>query len=158
VSSRATVIQSRLNGAFLPATILGGMAATDLLIVENEWQSDRSLIMQELAELEDACPSVSVGGMACDLDLLPPVAGEAQHIFGRLIELARRKKSLTVEQLAQQANIDLGEIVQIESQVTMIPRVRTVFQLAKTLGLPEGRLMEVAGLAKSRPEIDRAAI
>jgi hypothetical protein len=48
VSSDAIEIQSRADGTFVPATLLGGMAATDLLVVENEWRSERSQIMQQL--------------------------------------------------------------------------------------------------------------
>lgn len=110
-----------------------------------------------IAELEDVCPSVSVGGMACDFNLLP-AASEAQRVFGRLIEFARRKKSLTVEQLAEKADIDLEHLVEIENEEPIIPQVRTVFQLAKALELPQGRLMEVAGLAEARPEVNRAAL
>ena len=110
-----------------------------------------------IAELEDACPSVSVGGMACDFDLLP-AASEAHRVFGRLIELARRKKSLTVEQLAEKADIDLEDLVEIENEEPIVPQVRTVFQLASALDLPAGRLMEVAGLAKPRPEVNRATL
>jgi transcriptional regulator with XRE-family HTH domain len=112
----------------------------------------------QMADFEDACQSVSVGGLAGDLDMLPAFAGDAQRVFGRLIELARRKKSLTVEQLAEQADVDLAEIVDIETQEPVIPHVRTVYQLAQVLDLPSGRLMEVAGLAKPRPEINSAAL
>lgn len=111
-----------------------------------------------MADLEDAFPSVSAGGLAADLGLLPAAHAETQHVFGRLIELARRQKSLTVEQLAEQADVDLAEIVEIETKLEMVPQVRTVFQLATVLDLPSGRLMEVAGLAKPRPEISSAAL
>jgi len=56
------------------------------------------------------------------------------------------------------ATILEGEIVEIEMYDETIPRVRTVFQLAKALKIPEGRLMEVAGLATPRPEISHAAL
>jgi len=48
VSSEAIEILSRADGQFVPATLLDGMAPTDLLVVENEWRPERSLIMQEL--------------------------------------------------------------------------------------------------------------
>lgn len=48
MSSEAIEIQSRADGQFVAATLLSGMAATDLLVVENEWHQERSLIMQEL--------------------------------------------------------------------------------------------------------------
>jgi transcriptional regulator with XRE-family HTH domain len=118
---------------------------------------DRELL-QRLGEFEDACCSISVGGMAADLGMLSSAHGDAQRVFARLIELARRKKSLSVEQLAEQANVDLSEIVEIERGDSIVPEVRTVFQLATVLDLPQERLMEVAGLAAPRPEVSHAAL
>jgi transcriptional regulator with XRE-family HTH domain len=112
----------------------------------------------KMAKIEDTCPSVSVGGMACELDLLAPARSDVQRIFGRLVEFARRQLGMSVEQLANAADIELSEIVEIEMHVEPIPRVRTVVQLAKALKIPEGRLMEVAGLATPRPEISHAAL
>lgn len=114
--------------------------------------------LRQIADVEDACPSVSVGGLASDFNLLTAIPGESQRVFGRLIEFARRKNSLTVEQLAAKADIDLAVIVDIETQASPTPNVRTVYQLANALELPPARLMEVAGLAKPRPEINSAAI
>lgn len=114
--------------------------------------------LMSMAEAEDSCRSFSVGGLASDLGLLKSESGEAPRVFGRLIEFARRQKSLTVEELAKRANIGLEEIVEIETQASFLPHVRTVFQLASALELPQGRLLELAGLATPRPEINRAAV
>ena len=118
---------------------------------------DRDLLLR-MGEFEDSCGSISVGGMAADLGMLPTTHGDAQRVFGRLIEFARRKKSLSVEQLAERANVDLAEIVEIERDEAIVPEVRTVFQLATVLDLPSARLMEVAGLATPRPEVNHAAL
>lgn len=112
----------------------------------------------QMAAFEDNCPSISAGGMASDFGMLPVAPNESQRVFGRLIEFARRKKCLTVEQLAEQADVDLAEIVDIEIHEIVVPQVRTVYQLAQVLDLPSGRLMEVAGLASPRPEISSAAL
>lgn len=111
-----------------------------------------------MAEFEDSCCSISAGGMASDFGLLPANHVEAHRVFGRLIEYARRKKSLSVEQLAERAQIDLADIVEIEMNEMAAPDVRTVFQLATVLDLPSARLMEVAGLATPRPEVSTAAL
>ena len=112
----------------------------------------------QAADIEDSCRSVSAGGMAVDLDMLPPAGGDTHRVFGRLIEYARRKQGLTVEALAEEADVDLGEIVEIETHEHVVPQVRTVYQLAKRLELPAGKLMEVAGLATPRPEVSSAAL
>jgi transcriptional regulator with XRE-family HTH domain len=114
--------------------------------------------LRKMAEIEDTCPSVSVGGMACELDMLGPAHSNMQPIFGRFVEFARRQLGMSVEQLANAADIELSEIVEIEMHDANIPRVRTVFQLAKALKIPEGRLMEVAGLVTPRPETSHAAL
>jgi transcriptional regulator with XRE-family HTH domain len=112
----------------------------------------------EMAELEDASSSVSVGGLAFDLGLLPACPSESQRVFGRLVEFSRRQMSMTVEQLAEKADIDLAEIVEIETQESVVPQARTVFQLAQVLNLSCSRLMEVAGLTTPRNEISSAAL
>ena len=48
MSSFDISIQARASGDFLAATILEGLAPTDLLIVEREWSPERSNLMQEL--------------------------------------------------------------------------------------------------------------
>jgi len=51
VSELSVQILSRANGQFLPAQLLDGMAPQDLLVVENEWAAERSLVMQELLKM-----------------------------------------------------------------------------------------------------------
>jgi transcriptional regulator with XRE-family HTH domain len=117
---------------------------------------DRDLLLR-MGEFEDACRSISVGGMAAELGMLSPGHSEAQRAFGRLIEFARRKKGLTSEQLAARANVVLAELVEIERAEASTPEVHTVLQLAAVLELPAARLMEVAGLAMPLPEVSQAA-
>lgn len=112
----------------------------------------------KMAAGEDAVRSTSVGGMAADLGVLPSVAAESQRVFGRLIEFARRARGLSVEQLAQRADVDLAEIVDIERDDDVVPTPRTVYQLAQVLNLPSGRLTEVAGLTQPRSEVSAAAL
>jgi HTH-type transcriptional regulator, competence development regulator len=114
--------------------------------------------LKEMAGYEDSCRSVSVGGMAADFGMLAPASDETHRVFGRLIEFARREKGLSVEQLAEHADIDLAEIVEIERDDNAVPQLRTVHQLAQALSLPAARLAEVAGLAAPRPEISSAAL
>lgn len=107
---------------------------------------------------EDACQSTSVGGMAAELGVLPPVSVEPQWVFGRFIEYARRARGLTVEELAQRADVDLAEVVGIEQDDHVSPTPRTVYKLAGVLQLPAGRLTEVAGLTQPRRDIKEAAL
>jgi HTH-type transcriptional regulator, competence development regulator len=65
--------------------------------------------------------------------------------FGKLINLWRRKKGLRVEILADKAKIDVAELIEIERNLNYVPEPRTVYQLAKTLGLPSNRMLELSG-------------
>lgn len=65
--------------------------------------------------------------------------------FGRLINLWRRKRGLRIDALAEQARIDTGELIEIEQNLNYVPEPRTVYQLAKTLGLPSERMLELSG-------------
>jgi transcriptional regulator with XRE-family HTH domain len=114
--------------------------------------------LRQASDIEDNCRSVSVGGMAADLNMLPAPVGETHRVFGRLVEYARRKQGLTLEELAEQAEVDLAEIVEIEMHDEIVPQVRTVYNLANVLNLPSGRLLEVAGLATPRPDVSSAAL
>ena len=110
------------------------------------------------AEIEASCRSISVGGLASDLGMLSAGKSNVQPVFGRLVEYARRKLGLSVEKLAERADVDLAAIVEIETDNRAVPEVRTVYQLAQALHLPPGKLMEVAGLATPKPEVSRAAL
>jgi transcriptional regulator with XRE-family HTH domain len=67
--------------------------------------------------------------------------------FGRLINLWRRKKGLRMDQLADRARIDMGELVAIEHDIYYTPEPRTVYQLAKILGLSIKRMLQLSGNA-----------
>ena len=109
-----------------------------------------------MADAEDNC-ELAVGGLAHELGLLeqpeqsfaPPTRGA----FARLIELRRREQRLSVEELAEKADVELPELLDIEhGELTSPPEVRTVFNLATTLKLPQQRLMQLAGLAEAKDE------
>lgn len=124
--------------------------------VDREW-------LQRMAEAEDRCESVSVGGLAHELGNLRSGQTETKPVtqlaFGKLVELSRRKLGLNREQLARQADIDVVEVLSIECAKAFNTEPRTVFKLAKVLSLPTGRLMELAGLAtRSDNRLDDAAV
>lgn len=73
--------------------------------------------------------------------------------FGTLIELSRRKRRLTIEQLAAETRVEVAELVAIEhKQPGHIPRPRTIHQLATFFRLPEKGLMKLSGAVVSRDE------
>ena len=66
--------------------------------------------------------------------------------FSRFVELMRRKKGLTVEQLADACDIEVAEIISIEDEALSGIGPRTVFQIAKCFNVSESKLMQIAGL------------
>jgi len=81
---------------------------------------------------------------------LPQEQESSRFAFGKLIKLWRRKKGLRMDQLAEKARIDLAELVEIENKTDFIPEVRTVYQLAKVLELPNERLLQLSGNTVNR--------
>ena len=73
--------------------------------------------------------------------------------FGRLINLWRRKKGLRIDELAEKARIDVAELFEIERNLHYTPEPRTVFQLAKTFGLPQEKMLELSGNLMIRDSI-----
>src|SRR3972149_2314634 len=114
--------------------------------------------LRRMADAEDLCTSVAVGGLAEDLGMFQSAVAEVPKVFGRLIEYARRERGLSVEALANAANVELAEIVAIETEHDTVPQPRTVYQLAQVLKHPAPRLTELAGLAQPRKVLSEAAV
>lgn len=70
--------------------------------------------------------------------------------FGRLVRLMRRKGGYSIEKLAEDASIDVEELIDIEEDAHYRPDVRTVYQLANVFGLPRSNLLQVAGLIEAQ--------
>ena len=106
---------------------------------------------EESARLEhDSAVSAGAPAFLCQPAQTNPdaatVAVELRVAFGRFVELMRRNLGFSVEQLAQKADIDAGELVTIETDFRYVPEPMTVFNLAKIFSLPEKSLMQLAGL------------
>ncbi|MEW5687285.1 MAG: helix-turn-helix transcriptional regulator [Pseudomonadota bacterium] len=101
---------------------------------------------------------ITAGVLARDLSLEPPADTQpaqstddaAGVAFRSLVGLMRRKRGLTMEKLAEEAEIDLEQVVRIESEAHFQPEVRTVYQLARTFNLPNKALLQLSGNTKAR--------
>jgi transcriptional regulator with XRE-family HTH domain len=81
----------------------------------------------------------------------PESHDEGKIAFCQFVTLSRRRRGLSVEELAQAADIDLGELVTIEQHDPhFTPDVRSVYQLANFFSVSRPRLMTLAGLTKPR--------
>lgn len=108
--------------------------------------------LRKMANLEDQHASVSVGGMAHDLGMLHLTKMPPGAVFGQFIEFARRKRHLTVEDLAIQAEIDLPELVALERISNTQASRQTVRKLANFLNVPAEPLMKIAGVTTPKDE------
>jgi transcriptional regulator with XRE-family HTH domain len=71
---------------------------------------------------------------------------EMRIAFSRFVKLMRRQRGLSVEKLADEAAVDIGELVSIEEHLDHSPEPRTIYQLARTFNVPQHSLMQLAGL------------
>ena len=74
-------------------------------------------------------------------------AEETRIAFGKFVNLMRRRRGLSMERLAEVAELDASELLVIENEVHYVPEPRTVFKLAQTFEVSQRRLMQLAGLA-----------
>lgn len=76
----------------------------------------------------------------------PAVLDDSRIAFGRFVNMMRRQRGLTIEELADVARVDVSDLLLIEDGASHLPGPRTVYQLARTFEVPQARLMQLAGL------------
>jgi transcriptional regulator with XRE-family HTH domain len=109
--------------------------------------TDRNWLLTK-AEQEDGC-MVSVGGLVTDLEgktQAPDNVIPLKVAFSRFLLLARRERKLSLEQFAEATDVDLAELLKIETDEHYVPSPRTVHQVAGFLKVPARKLMALAGL------------
>lgn len=102
------------------------------------------------ADMEIGGASAVASPDAVTLDPSSDLMPETNIAFGRFVRLMRRKRRQTVESLAEDAQIDVTELVEIEEDNHHKPEPRTVYQLAKSFSLPTSSLMQLAGLSAAK--------
>lgn len=66
--------------------------------------------------------------------------------LGRFINLMRRDQGLSIEALAEIADIEIGELLSLENNAAHFPDVRTLYQLSEVFGVSQEKLMGLSGL------------
>ena len=102
------------------------------------------------AEQEDG-GFVSVGGLVDALEQAQQTSNNLvpfKLAFSRFLQLARRERKLSLEQFANKVDVDLAELLNIETDEQYTPAIRTVLQIAEFLKIPEKKLMALAGLLR----------
>lgn len=83
------------------------------------------------------------------------VPTETRLALGPLVQLMRRKHRMSMEKLAEEARVDLAEIINIERDPSFRPEPRTVYQVAKILQLPTKSLLQLSGNTVVKDELFR---
>jgi transcriptional regulator with XRE-family HTH domain len=78
--------------------------------------------------------------------VLSEAGSESKVVFARFVELMRRKRGLTAEQLADACGIDVADVINIEDEALTAIGPRTIYQLANWFGVSVSKLMQLAGL------------
>ena len=86
-----------------------------------------------------------------DGERIPADVGEEESpnvAFGRFVNLMRRQRGMSLEELADRADVDMADLVEIERDPHHRPELRTAYQLANYFDVSQAGLMQVAGLAE----------
>lgn len=106
--------------------------------------------LRKMAELEDGC-LVSTGGLVESIEQEPPRDRvPMKPAFLRFVELARRERSLSLEQFAEKADVDLVELLRMETEIDYTPAIRTFRNIANFLEVPQEKLLALAGLLQMK--------
>ena len=113
--------------------------------------SDQEWLRQQAA-LENNC-YVSVGGLVTAVEELQSKrtpSNAQKSAFGQLVRLFRRDNQMTPEQFANDLDIELGELVAMESADPMRPSARTIHKLSSKMNIPSSNLFVLSGLAEAK--------
>jgi HTH-type transcriptional regulator, competence development regulator len=116
--------------------------------------------LRKKAEQENGC-FVSVGGLVEALEEVEQASNviPIRAAFARFMQLARRERSLSLEEFAEKVDVDLAELVKIETEEQYKPAIRTVHKIAEYLKISEKKLLALAGYLQVKdPRFQTAAL
>lgn len=72
--------------------------------------------------------------------------------FSALIRLLRKERGLSVQQLAEYANISVAEVISIEQDRAYRPKHQTISQLSEFFGIAPGAMMKLSNISQVQDE------
>ena len=118
--------------------------------------------LRRIADLEDACDSITAGRRTDENVTTLGVLDDASRLrsaLGRLIELSRRIRGLTPAEFASAHRITMQELVALERGERVTPNPRAIRALAKTAGVAASPCLQLAGCtARVDPALEREAM
>ncbi len=119
------------------------------LEITKDWR--RKLILEE--DGYDISAGLTSADPIFDGDIIVDDHGDDGLLaLGKFINLMRRKRGLSIPDLAEQADIDVGELLSIEKETAHVPEPRTVYMLAQVFGVSDRKLMGLSGLMQPKDE------
>ena len=83
--------------------------------------------------------------------------GALGHAFVLCVRMLRRRHGLTVDQLAARSEIDRDEVVAMERNNAYRPSPLTLHRLSQFYGIPQRRLMALAGAIENDDVVEHAS-
>ena len=77
---------------------------------------------------------------------------EIREAFHRVVQMLRRSRGLTVDELAEKTKIDRTELVALERNPAYRPSPLTLHRLSEFFGVPDRKLAVLAGAIREVPE------
>lgn len=81
-----------------------------------------------------------------------PEAQEVREAFHRVVQMLRRSRGLTIDDLAAKTDIDRMELVALERNPAYRPSPLTLHRLSQFFGVPDRKLAVLAGAIREIPE------
>ncbi len=78
------------------------------------------------------------------------IVDDSRVALGRFTNLNRRQRKLSYEALADIADVEIAELMNIEHDASYEPEPRTVYQLASVFKVDAKKMMELAGLIEAK--------
>jgi len=98
-------------------------------------------------------PKKEIKNESCSTEI-----NEVRVAFGRFVQLTRRNQGLSHEAFADQIDVDVQELVNIE-RTTCSPEPRTIYQLSRSLNVETKKLLQLSGLSTLKePELEQEAL
>ena len=107
-----------------------------------------------MAELEG---DLEVGAGAIALDPIaysseqPAVSSDkGRRALGQFVKLMRRKRQISIETLASEVDVDLSELMKVETDLSGLPGPRTLHNIAEYFDVSYDKLMGLSGLMQPK--------
>lgn len=78
--------------------------------------------------------------------------------LGALIQMLRRRDRVSVEELATQARVDVGELRRLELDASFEPNPRTIYQIEQHFRLPARSLVILSGAVRVDSDVRAEAV